>query len=773
MATTGIYKLDDGTSLLANCFPVRSYFRPSKEGAGNWLVAQRNDLQCKFNAIICSNVEDHIKNVVEHQRMALYPTHTNKGVLQKSELQGTVLNGLLLMDIHCVQNASDLCSVDISDRNLHLVDDDGFQTFDNVAYINASGNLLSLDNFQKFPSLRELELSLNALRKLMINHGDFAKLQVLDLSYNNLSPEDVLSLGLLPQLKVLHLTGNGLHTLPPDVTEPFMTSSANGIQHAQRFKTLEVLMLDDNMLSHPSVFASLASLKRLKHLNLDKNGIREVPYLQQVMESDYPVSADFRNMSSAGALQKRSPAAASMQNSEKTQATSLQHMKLDTKDTALLSDDESTIITELNTDSSSSFIPHYQTFSSMAEDVLPRYSKESSARMKSLSTEFVLPFPELRFLSLADNKITEEEDLLAAALFPSLNELVICGNPIRSHRNGVNPLLHTFLQQKLGINITWKKTSYRKKLQICVPLDPNRKVNSHIPKVPKQPLMLESYPLPTLIGKSLNFGESKTFPANHPNRLPLLEPLPQAGYSFVTEKDKETEQLLQNVDNICRQPGRHSPANILEMGIEDTEAFFMTQVDDFPDSEWEPTENNILEEKKEEPEEIKNGTILTKYKGYEELLDAKPDPNFIEPSGIQQNVQALNYALQNLLVYHSPEVKLKSLQKSYVPDQKKIRKLPEIPLRREKTEQLENVLTEMKKRTTSEVALGKVLQKKSNIKEYKEAVGLLKELQKIYKNVYTNTVNQAAQLETQYQETFTRIKETQLQLERKGSRDGR
>lgn len=42
-------------------------------------------------------------------------------------------------------------------------------------------------------------------------------LQDLDLSYNNLSPEDIWVLGDLSQLKVLRLTANGLRSLPPDL----------------------------------------------------------------------------------------------------------------------------------------------------------------------------------------------------------------------------------------------------------------------------------------------------------------------------------------------------------------------------------------------------------------------------------------------------------------------------------------------------------------------------------------------------------------------------
>lgn len=52
-----------------------------------------------------------------------------------------------------------------------------------------------------------------------------AKLQVLDLSYNNLSQEDILKIGLLPNLKVLHLTGNGFRTLPQNMGMPHIDTN--------------------------------------------------------------------------------------------------------------------------------------------------------------------------------------------------------------------------------------------------------------------------------------------------------------------------------------------------------------------------------------------------------------------------------------------------------------------------------------------------------------------------------------------------------------------
>jgi len=63
-------------------------------------------------------------------------------------------------------------------------------------------------------------MPLNGLRSIKPRSGDYPHLEVLDLSYNNLSQEDLLTLGLLPNVKVLHLTGNGLSTLPPNLAMP-------------------------------------------------------------------------------------------------------------------------------------------------------------------------------------------------------------------------------------------------------------------------------------------------------------------------------------------------------------------------------------------------------------------------------------------------------------------------------------------------------------------------------------------------------------------------
>ena len=70
-----------------------------------------------------------------------------------------------------------------------------------------------LEALQTLPALEELELSLNGISSssfssaASLTHTSFPLLLILDLSYNTLSDEAIVTLGLLPALKELHLTG--------------------------------------------------------------------------------------------------------------------------------------------------------------------------------------------------------------------------------------------------------------------------------------------------------------------------------------------------------------------------------------------------------------------------------------------------------------------------------------------------------------------------------------------------------------------------------------
>uniref|UniRef100_A0A8D2ITF5 Uncharacterized protein n=1 Tax=Varanus komodoensis TaxID=61221 RepID=A0A8D2ITF5_VARKO len=181
MATKGMYKLDDGNCYPTNCFPARSLLRPRYE-EGN--VTQRPLDMARSIYLNCPGLD------------------FKPGLIWKQLF---------------------LC------RFLQAKEDE-FEEFNSVAYINATENLLTLG-----------KECIAILVGLNIGTSSSPGLLILDLSYNNLSPEDVQALGVLPHLKVLHLT----------------VSAATHGNHIGLFPALEVLLLNDNHLSHPNVFVSL------------------------------------------------------------------------------------------------------------------------------------------------------------------------------------------------------------------------------------------------------------------------------------------------------------------------------------------------------------------------------------------------------------------------------------------------------------------------------------------------------------------------------------
>uniref|UniRef100_UPI0037E99803 X-ray radiation resistance-associated protein 1 n=1 Tax=Semicossyphus pulcher TaxID=241346 RepID=UPI0037E99803 len=413
--TAAAYKLDDGQNYAANCFPARTLLHRRKEGAGHWLVAYRKAQ------------EQNYRNL--HRRI--------KGTCRKSEnKRGTdaphsrTLDGLFLLQLHCVDKPCELCSVDVSERKLNSVKQDDLEEFVNVAYIDASINSLSLESFSRFGSLKELNLSLNGLCNMTTHAADFPLLEVLDLSYNSLSADAILSIGRLPRLKVLHLTANQIHHLPPNLG----SSNTDATQlpppgEDTQFESLEVLMLDDNQLSS-AVFNSLTNLKRLKYLNLQGNRISEIPCLQLM-----GCSVEERGDEEGPAHAEPNP----------------------------------------NTDE------HFRRISQVIHKQLEEYCRGSC-----------LPLPALQFLNLADNKIAEEEALMAAALFPALREIDIHSNPLTTQRSGDPPILTYYLHERLGITIKRKKMQEAVKLPLKVFTDPKWKVEERIPKVSKKRVLNEA-----------------------------------------------------------------------------------------------------------------------------------------------------------------------------------------------------------------------------------------------------------------------------------------
>ncbi|KAF6107137.1 X-ray radiation resistance associated 1 [Phyllostomus discolor] len=213
MSSSGVYKLDDGKPFLNNCFPAKNLLRTPEEGRGHWLVARKCNLKKKSKRMIEAPAEGQ-----ESQKIS-FDVGTKKRSRWKNQVDvpGHVLDLNFLLKHHCVRKPSDLCTINVSGLKLSKAKEKDFKYFDSVIYINASENLLPLEVFHTFPALKELDLAFNGIKTVYVKNGDFNFLEFLDLSFNNLTAEAICDLGILPHLRVLLLTGNGLTSLPPSL----------------------------------------------------------------------------------------------------------------------------------------------------------------------------------------------------------------------------------------------------------------------------------------------------------------------------------------------------------------------------------------------------------------------------------------------------------------------------------------------------------------------------------------------------------------------------
>ncbi|XP_039474872.1 X-ray radiation resistance-associated protein 1 isoform X3 [Oreochromis aureus] len=240
--TSASYTADAGRSYPIKCSPAGTSHHRRRDGAGHWLAAYREAEEQKYR-------RQRRRTKAAYKKCESELADTSHGV---------TLDRAFLLQLHHVDRPSELCSLDISEQKLSSVKPEELEVFDNVAYINASINSLSLGSFSSFVSLRELNLSLNEVSDLMFDAAAFALLEVL------------------------HLTANQLQHLPPNLGSSHQDPTQLLTKEEDAcFQSLEVLMLDDNELTS-GVFSRLKNLKRLKHLSLQGNCISEIPFMQLV-----------------------------------------------------------------------------------------------------------------------------------------------------------------------------------------------------------------------------------------------------------------------------------------------------------------------------------------------------------------------------------------------------------------------------------------------------------------------------------------------------------
>ncbi|KAK7806824.1 hypothetical protein U0070_010308 [Myodes glareolus] len=562
-------------------------------------------------------------------------------------------------------------------------------------------------------------------------------------------------------------------------------TSLTSKKYILRFPALETLMLDDNKLSNPSCFASLAGLRRLKKLSLDQNKIFRIPYLQQVQlrdgssgdwvtegpnsqkelqpqtwifetpyeQPDYTVLPMKKDVDRTASWLASYPMQASQQHQGyKELARYKVRMKVHVTETL-----GCILILSWIFDLRAKICSLPPIF-----EILP--VKSLKARNQTLAP----PFPELRYLSLAYNKIAKEDAVLPAALFPSLCELVFHNNPLVAHTRGIPPLLKSFLQERLGIRLVRRKL-VKAKHHILIPRKESRKVKTHVPRVPRHSLVPHHLSMttdkpPSSFMQEPELGAEELPSTENTSHEALLATEGPEGPSvthrtFVPMPPICSDSTVHSepVSHPSRTAGLLSPDHPSDEDAKSTESIFLTQVNELPSStvhrgKLEAKENaqtrplTAPREAKKTRRKQPSAPMSNKYEGYEELLTAKPDPTFVEPKGIQKNAQALHRMLKQPLVCRSSKPRLDTFQKPYIPKEKRAARIPIPPPRKTRAQLLDDILIRMRDpRNVTEAPLGAVLKRRAqqrlvNQKQYREAKRLLKEFRARYRQLVRSSL---------------------------------
>ncbi|XP_055479067.1 X-ray radiation resistance-associated protein 1 isoform X4 [Psammomys obesus] len=630
MVSSGMYKMDNGRPCLTNCFPAKNLTRIPEEGRGHWLVARKGNM--KNVGKVPTEVQENPKKVSFEIGLKKASQRDNQ-----AEVLGHTLDRPFLLKHHSVRKPSDLCTVNVSGLKFSKAKEKDFKHFTSVIYINASENLLPLDAFHTFPALKELELAFNGIKTVYVKYGDFKTLEFLDLSFNSLTEEAICDLGILPHLRVLLLTGNGLTSLPPHMAVIEQEASVAQLmskKYILRFPALETLMLDDNRLSNPNCFASLAGLRRLKKLSLDQNKIFRIPYLQQVQ----------------------------------------------------LRDGTGDWVTE---------------------------GPSSQRDMQPQTWVFETPDEQPNYTVLPMKKDVDRTEVVFSS-YPGFSTL---------------------------------------------------QVKTHVPKVPKHCLVphhlngITDEPPSSLMPEPESGapGQLATEDGSHEallaNESPEGPHVPHRTFVPMPPICSDSTVHSETVSHPSCTAGLVSPDHPSD-DAKSTESIFLTQVNELPSStvrreKLEGKENDQrrpLTAPREAKRTRKKQAMGSKYCGYEELLKVKPDPAFVEPKGIQKNAQALHRMLKQPLVCRPSKPRLDTLQKPYVPKERKAPRLPVPPPRKTRAQLLDDVLIRMRDpRNVTEAPLGAVLQRRAqqrlvNQKQYREAKRLLKEFRARYRELVRNSL---------------------------------
>lgn len=156
------------------------------------------------------------------------------------------MDGFLILYSCRVKLPHEAISSKLEHQNIHEVIEEDLCYFQNLCSIDLSDNRVRLEQLRNLKSLEEINLQFNHIRIIpQLQSSDFEKLEIINLSYNSITPASIRSLYIAKKLKHLDLQANNLVTLPEDIG---------------KFENLEELNLSSNQFTSSSSLVNPALL---------------------------------------------------------------------------------------------------------------------------------------------------------------------------------------------------------------------------------------------------------------------------------------------------------------------------------------------------------------------------------------------------------------------------------------------------------------------------------------------------------------------------------
>ncbi|KAI6657489.1 X-ray radiation resistance-associated protein 1 [Oopsacas minuta] len=515
-------------------FPARKLGGASS-GGGEWLTAFKTAERERCHAILSA-----------FPRSLSPPSRRNINTPMSDSFIPLIFSQRLLLDLHGISSPLDLCIAHVAGMELcewKEEEDCNLNAFANLTEVDASDNSLPLEAFFQLTALRCLDLSVNQISKITLHEDNLNKLQILDLSGNNIDSKSLLNIGLLVSLRELHLSGNDIRNLPEEMARQLISidNFGNIISQRDRFPLLKKLWLDHNLLQDVRIFAILAGLKKLEYLNLSNNKIFSLPHLHFL-----PKEVIERLGEGIGV-----------------------------EDTLLESKDQERLVNPTNSIenkrelSANSKGDNIDNIAKILSDISvisrgsPRHHSAVTLSDMGPPPDSNRPYPSLVELDLSSNLLYYPEDVVACSKWRSLKYIKLQGNPITTQQKGIPPILHTELVDK-GKNVTLiddpgvgeKAKKRANKLSVISAISAPIKINDTLPPLSaKKPLALTLNRDVTNISSQIDdvytqsssvtsVSQARTYPGTSPqgSGRSLFPSLPHRGrrpYTVVTGKMNE------------------------------------------------------------------------------------------------------------------------------------------------------------------------------------------------------------------------------------------